>query len=76
MKDYSHDELEHMFLTELKEFSSGKDNIFSSIYHNRYMHAYFEIMTSIGDQPERRLMNYMMGGNSNFLTRFGYSGDI
>ena len=29
-----------------------------------------------GDQPERRELNYIMGGNSNFSSRFRYSGHL
>ena len=28
------------------------------------------------DQPERRELNYIMGGNSNFSSRFRYSGHL
>ena len=31
------------------------------------VHVHFEIIASLGDQPERRLINYLMLGNSTFF---------
>ena len=37
---------------------------------------HFEILASLGDQPERREMNYMMNGNSTFGARYLYTANI
>lgn len=51
-----------MFVKELGELSSGTNNTFYSMYHKRQMRVHFELIASLGDQPERRSMNYIMGG--------------
>ena len=37
---------------------------------------HFEILAFLGDQPERREMNYMMNGNSTFGARYLYAANI
>ena len=41
-----------------------------------YVHVHFEILASLGDQPERGETNYMMNGNSIFGARYSYTADI
>ena len=38
--------------------------------------VHFEIIAFLGDQPERRSMNYLMLGNSRFGARYSYSVDL
>ena len=76
LKQRKHDFVEQMFVKELGELSSGTNNTFSSMHHKRQMRVHFEIIASLGDQPERRGMNYIMGGNSKFNARYGYVGNI
>ena len=37
------------------------------------MKVYFQIMATLGDQPERRQLNYLMNGNSLYGSRYGYA---
>ena len=40
------------------------------------MIVHFELLASLGDQPERRSMNFLMGGNSKVSARFGFIGNL
>ena len=61
---------------ELNELKSNKDNIFYSKALNKNVYVYFELIVCLGDQPERRSINYMVRGGGNFGSRFGYSANI
>ena len=61
---------------ELNELKSNKDNIFYSKALNKNVYVYFELIVCLGDQPERRSINYMLGDGYNFVARFGYSANI
>ena len=36
----------------------------------------FELIASLGDQPERRSMNYLVLGNSPFSSQYGYVANV
>ena len=65
-----------MFVEELGELSFGANNTFYSMHHTRELKFRFEIILSLGDQPERQSLNYIMGGNSKFSASFGHLGNI
>ena len=54
---------------------SNKGNIFIA-KHWKNVYVCFELITCLGDQPERRGINYMLGGNGKFPVRFGYCANI
>jgi len=41
-----------------------------------YITVHFEIIASLGDQPERREMNYLVGGNGKFGAHYLFSANI
>ena len=65
-KNENHDEIENKFVKELNELKSNKSNIFYSKALDKNVYVYFELITCLGDQPERRGNNYMLGGGGNF----------
>ena len=67
LKNEAHDCIERQFVDELNELKSGINNIYYSKYLKRNVHVYFEVIASLGDQPERREQNYLMNGNSNIF---------
>ena len=46
------------------------------MFHKHQMHVHLEDIVSLGDQPKRQHMNYIMGGNSKLSARFCYCGNI
>ena len=42
----------------------------------RHVSVHFEIIAAIGDQPERRSLNYLMLGNSTYSSRFCYTANM
>ena len=75
-KSANHEAVEKLYVKELQELSTGKNNIFYSMNLKKYVHVHFELIMSLGDQPERRNMNYIMLGNSSFASRFRHSCNI
>ena len=69
-KSANHDAVEKLYVKELQELSTGTNNIFYSMNLKKYVHVHFELIVSLGDQPERRNINYIMLGNSSFASRF------
>ena len=61
LKQRNHDFV-NFFVKKLGELSSGTNDTFYSMYHKQQMRVHFELIASLGDQPERRGMNYIMGG--------------
>ena len=76
LKSVDHDAVEDQFLKETMELSNGVNNTFYSMHLKRNVKVHFEIIASLADQPERRSMNKIMLGNSLFLSRFRYSGNL
>ena len=76
LKSLTHDVVEERFLNECKDLAGGKGNQFYSTHKKRNINVHFEIIASLGDQPERRSMNYMMLGNSIFCSRFRFSANL
>ena len=72
LKSLTHDVVEERFLNECKDLAGGKGNQFYSTHKKRNINVHFEIIASLGDQPERRSMNYMMLGNSIFCSIFRF----
>ena len=76
LKSSSHDCIEEKFIKECSELCSGKNNIVYCSRKNKNLHVHFEILASLGDQPERRSMNYLMLGNSTYSSRYGYAANV
>ena len=75
LKEVSHDIIETEFISELESLKSGKHIFFSmKLKHN--VTVYFEVKACLGDQPERRCINYLMLGYSKFGARFAYVADV
>ena len=73
LKSKNHENIERMIVRELNELSSGINNDFYSAALKRRVLVHFEIIVSLGDQPERRPLNYIMNGNSKYAGRYGYA---
>ena len=72
----SHEEVEQLFAEELISLSSGKDN---KSYHGglrKNVKVYFELLASLQDQLERRSVNYIMLGNSQYTASWRVALDI
>ena len=65
-----------MFVQECSDLSQGKNNMFYSMQEKKNVHVHFEIIASLGDQPERRSINYLMLGNSTFFSRYRYAANV
>ena len=63
---------------ELNELKSNKGNMFYAKALDKNVYVYFKLIACLGDQPERRGINYMLGdgGGGNFGAKFGYSANI
>ena len=72
-KGMNHNVIESLYLKELQQLSEGVDNVFYSTTHQKNICVHLEVIIALGDQPERRSMNYLMHGNSLYGSRFGYS---
>ena len=58
--------LKKTIVEELNELKSNKGNVFYSKVLDKNVYVYFELIACLGDQPERRGINYMLGGGGNF----------
>ena len=76
LKSNNHDDIERRFVEELLELGSGINNSFYCSAKKRYITVHFEIIASLGDQPERREINYLIGGNGKFGAHYLFSADI
>ena len=76
LKYSSHDCIEEHFIKECNDLCSGKNNIFYCSRRSKNLRVYFKIIASLGDQPERRSMNYIMLGNSTHSSRYGYTANV
>ena len=76
LKSDSHDIIERYFIDEINELSSGINNMFYCSRMKKHVCVHFEIIASLGDQPERRELNYLTGGNSKFGARYLWSANI
>ena len=54
----------------------NKGKMFDCKALDKNIHVYFELIACLGDQSERRGINYMIGGNGNFSAKFGYCANI
>ena len=70
LKSNYHDEVEKRFVDELIELGNGINNVFYCATEKRNVAVHFEIIASLGDQPERREINYLMAGNSKFGAKY------
>ena len=61
---------------KLNELKSNKGDILYSKALDKNVYVYFELIACLGDQPERRGINFMLEGGGNFGARFGYSTTI
>lgn len=75
-KGACHEEVEKIFLKELRNLSNGSSDMFFDKNSNRMTRVHAELLVSLADQPERRGSAYLQLGNSTFHARFGYSCDI
>ena len=72
-KKNDHEKVEMRFAKELESFKSSPLPLF---YHGglkRMVRVYVDILLTMQDQPERRSANHLLGGNSNYTARWGYS---
>ena len=76
LKSDSHDAVEKQYVNELIELGNGINNLFYCARRKKYVTVHFEIIASLGDQPERREMNYLIGGNGKFGARYLFSACI
>ena len=76
LKSDSHDIVERNFVEEINELSSGINNKFYCSRMKKHVSVHFEIIASLGDQPERRELNYLSAGNSKFGPRYLWSANI
>ena len=76
LKSESHDVVERYFVEEINELCSGINNQFYCARLKKNICVHFEIIASLGDQPERRELNYLSGGNSKFGARYLWSANI
>ena len=76
LKSSCHDSVEKRFVNKLIELGNGINNLFYSARLKSYVAVHFEIIASLGDQPERREMNYLMAGNSKFGARYLFAANI
>ena len=52
------------------------NNQFYSTALNKHVYVHFEIIAALGDQPERRQINYLSNGNGLYSARYGHSCNI
>ena len=64
------------FVEECIKLSNGTNNNVYYMQEQRNMVVYFELIASLGDQPESRSMNYLMLENSAFSSRYGYAANV
>ena len=76
LKSDNHDVIEHRFINDCADLRNGKNNIFYYMREKRNIYVHFELIASLGDQPERRSMNYLMLGNSTYLSRYRYIANV
>ena len=76
LKSDNHDVIEHKYIKDCTDLRYGKDNIFYYMREKRNIHVHYELIASLGDQPERRSMNYLMLGNSTYLSRYRYIANV
>jgi len=68
--------VERKFYEELESFSTTPLPRFFSKEENKVCTVYLEVLCVLQDQPERRKVNYLAYGNSNFHGRWGWSCDF
>ena len=72
-KGCDHNKIEQKIVRELNELAEVENNYFDSSALKKKVKVYLQIMVSLGDQPERRQLNYIMNGNSLYGSRYGYA---
>ena len=72
----NYDVIGSKMINELLELRNGKENVFYSKVLNKNVHIHFEVIVSLGDQPKRRVISYIMSGKYLFSARFGYLAHI
>ena len=72
-KGDDHNNIERLYAQELNELRNGINNRFFSSSLKKYVRIHLEVIVALGDQPERRSLNFLMNGNSTFGSRYGYS---
>jgi hypothetical protein len=72
-KDACHDAVERQFAEDLRALE--KESTFYVGPENKTVRAYFGLLATLADQPERRSSNRLLAGNSNFLARMNVSAD-
>lgn len=79
-KSADHEEADHRFAMELRQLArEHKECRHTYVWNPRrqgYDEVYLEILVTLQDQPERRSANYLLGGNSQFHTRWSWSCDV
>ena len=78
-KSESHDFIEKVIGADMKKLSTTRQYGFIGARHNRDTERITfsaKMYVSLGDQPERRGGNYLMGGNSRAHCRWRYACDV
>ena len=68
----NHDPIEEKIVSELNDMAHGDNSYYYSTALNKNVIVHFRIIVALGDQPERRHINYLMNGNSLYGSRYGY----
>ena len=43
---------------------------------SKYVHIHFKIIAALGDHPERHSINYLILGNSIYISRYRYATNV
>ena len=68
--------VENSYLKDCEDLRSGRNKIFYPMRQKKYIYIHFEVIVSLGDQLERREVNYMVQGNLKFSSRYRFVTDI
>ena len=63
-KGDNHNSVELLYLEGLDDLSNGRNSGFFSLFLQKIFKVQLEVIVALGDQPERRSVNYLMNCNS------------
>ena len=72
-KGKDHDVIERQYMNELNELEFRSSYLYYCKRLNKMVRVHFEIICSLGDQPERRSINYIMDVNSLYCPKYEYA---
>ena len=65
--------IKELYLLQLRDLGSEQNNKIYSWTLKKDIRVHLELIVTLGDQPERRDINYLMNGNSVYGSRYGFS---